>query len=209
MKQEKAIKYLNGVLSCKLQSLASYIFDATPYIIERDFQLWDKLKEIAKRGEEVSRDVAQAIRDLEAPPTPGMRDVSIADINYLSLAYLAPMILKSMQHDLEFLRSGLPLLEDHPSAKELIERLIEEDEADCQEVETLASEVQRQVEEERAARKLRLLEEERKRQEAEEAEKQAKKERLQKAAAAKKAAAAEKAAAEKKESGDAPATDAT
>jgi rubrerythrin len=95
--REELVRRLNFLLSREYNSLIHYIHDANPYVPEEKRPAFRLLEEMIADEQRHAEQLGNLIIQLEGIPQPAPYDVSIADINYLSLDYLARMMIKEKE----------------------------------------------------------------------------------------------------------------
>ena len=131
----RAGEMLNRLLSHKVDSLFKYVLESSPYVGDGDEELLRLVARVACSHNEQARELTRAIVDeLDAVPDPLGHDIGIADLNYLSLRYLLEMLCDYQEHCLEETREYLPDLAAFPASAKIVERLIEQDKRDLDEL---------------------------------------------------------------------------
>lgn len=123
---EKAIDLLNDVLLRKLNSMATYVLEASPHVEESERPLMEEIEAIAETERRHAEEAARRILELEGVPQGGCFDPSVADCNYLSLGYVAQQLLARLEQNIalfEQYRDRCDVLE----AKDFFAMVLEED----------------------------------------------------------------------------------
>ena len=99
--KETAIELLNDAYNAKANSLATYILTAEPYIAPGQEPFFDFVASIAKSDADIAAKLAQAIASLGGTAIHGTPDPFFAELNYLSIDYLASLLRTRMLSQLQ------------------------------------------------------------------------------------------------------------
>ena len=99
--KQTAIALLNAAYNAKANSLAIYILTAEPYIAPGQESLLAFVSNIAKSDTELAEKLCQAITSLGGMAFQTTPDPFFAELNYLSIDYLANLLRTRMQAELQ------------------------------------------------------------------------------------------------------------
>lgn len=125
---ESAIAILNDVLARKLNSPASYVLEASPYVTDADRPILEAITALDEIAQGHAKEAAQIILALEGAPRGGSYDPTVADSNYLSVRYLLGQLLARLEQEIRLFdqyRARCELLE----AKDFLTKVVEDDTA--------------------------------------------------------------------------------
>jgi bacterioferritin (cytochrome b1) len=123
---DRAIEMLNEVLQRKLNSPATYMLEASPYVAEGDTAIVEAIEALRAADRQHAEEAARRILALEGAPYGGSYDASVADSNYLSVRYLLGQLLARLEADIalfEQYRDRCDVLE----AKDFLTLVVEDD----------------------------------------------------------------------------------
>ena len=102
-----SVAALSQIFVWKHNSLAAYITQADPYIAADQNHLLSAVKSIADQDLLLARELDQVLADHGVPAGSPTHDHSLADLNYLSIDYLATVLLKKLQAEADFCKANL------------------------------------------------------------------------------------------------------
>jgi len=100
MTEERAIELMNDVLQRKMNSPASYVLQASPYVTEDDRPVLAEIEALAATTRRHAEEAARRILALEGVPFGGSYDPKVADANYLSVRYLLKQLIAWLGQDI-------------------------------------------------------------------------------------------------------------
>jgi bacterioferritin (cytochrome b1) len=125
--RDELVEKLNALLGREYNSLIRYIRDANPYVPQERASALPLLDRIIAGEGRHAEQLGNLIIQLDGIPQPAPYDVSIADINYLSLDYLADMMINE-KHDLvQQYERLIAQTSDLPDVREALRRNLAEE----------------------------------------------------------------------------------
>jgi len=125
---ERAVEMLNGVLQRKMNSLATYLAEASPYVAKTDRPILEAIQELNASERLHAEEAARLILLFEGVPQSGIYDPSVVESNYLSVRYLLGPLLARLEDDIALFEEYRDQC-DLPEVKELLAQVIEDDSA--------------------------------------------------------------------------------
>ena len=118
--RQQSLQRLNEALSRKYQSLADYIVHAGPYVAPGRESLFEAIRSIVADDHRMADKLADQIEDFEGVPNPRFCQPDYASLNYLSLDYLAGLLIEELEQQIK-------LYDAHqdPADHEVIRRMFE------------------------------------------------------------------------------------
>jgi bacterioferritin (cytochrome b1) len=110
--KDRILTALNAAFSAKYYSLAQYVLDASPYVRPNEEHLLREIRLVAACDRRLADQLALAIEQLEGVPQLTVIDSAVASLNYLSLQYLADVLLQGLEKQLDLFDRGLALIRE-------------------------------------------------------------------------------------------------
>jgi hypothetical protein len=95
------------IFKWKNSSLANYIWQAEPYIDQGCEPLLQIVKEVADEDRRLAANMGQCLEMLGAAPRATPQDPMVAELNYLSIRYLAELLLGELQRQSSLISSAV------------------------------------------------------------------------------------------------------
>ena len=122
--QTELIARLNELLTRSVYSPVSYFFDADPYVVEADRSLIQRLDAMRGQDDRHALMLAGVVEALGEVPEVGAFPLWYRDLNYLSVPWLAQVVLDQLTEDIERIDGCLALLPPAlPAARAALESL--------------------------------------------------------------------------------------
>lgn len=103
----KSTEVLNQIFAWKHNSLAAYITQAEPYIPAGKEPLFAAVREIAAQDREIADSLGRAIEELGQAARIPAYSQSVADLNYLSIDYLASRLLETLKEQASYVQRNI------------------------------------------------------------------------------------------------------
>jgi len=133
---EHAVEMLNELLRRKINSLASYVLDASPYVAAEDRPIMEAVGALSARARRHAQEAARLVLSLEGVPGRETPEPSIVECNYLSLRYLLGLLLERLDEDIAVWRRFRDQCQV-ARAREFLEKVVRDDVADREWLERL------------------------------------------------------------------------
>jgi|GEM_PF-6187748 len=98
--RERILAFLEQAFSWKHNSLAAYIVGAEPYVEPGEEETLKAVQSIAAEDQKTAVQIGQAIESLGGVPRIAPYEPSVAELNYLSISYLAEVLLEKLKKEL-------------------------------------------------------------------------------------------------------------
>jgi bacterioferritin (cytochrome b1) len=125
--RDELVEQLNALLSKEYNSLIRYIRDANPYVPQERASALPLLDQIIAGERRHAEQLGNLIIQLDGIPQPAPYDISIADINYLSLDYLAEMMLNEKQGLVQEYERLIAQTTDFADVRDALKRILAEE----------------------------------------------------------------------------------
>ena len=87
---------LNDVYNLTLNSLATYIVAAEPYVATGQEIILENIQDIAKDNAVLAKEIAGCMRSLDAIPHSSSFNTRMSELNYLSINYLKTVLINEL-----------------------------------------------------------------------------------------------------------------
>jgi len=124
--EERTVEMLNRLLQRKMNSLAAYLAEASPYVAEGDEPIVEAIKALHETERRHAAEAARLILSLEGVPQIGSFDPDVAESNYLSVRYLLGPLLARLESDIALFQQ-LHNQCELPAVREFLARAVAED----------------------------------------------------------------------------------
>jgi len=116
MTREQAIEMLNEAFSRRYNSIAQYLLDARPHVRQGEEPLLHCIKEIAAADRAAADHLAETIEALDGIPQVVPYPHDVAELNYLSLAYLREALMRTLRDEIAAYTPRLAAIQAYPLA---------------------------------------------------------------------------------------------
>jgi hypothetical protein len=116
LRPDPTVSALNGVFNSRYHSLAHYVLDAGSFVPDRDRPLLDCIAGIADWDATQVETVSDLIESLDGIPQIEPVTPEVAELNYLSLRYLARFLVRALEEESARIETILPETRAHLAA---------------------------------------------------------------------------------------------
>lgn len=125
MTREQTIDVLNEAFSRRYNSVAQYLLDARPHVTQGEESLLHCIEEIAAADRAQADHLAEIIEALDGIPQVVPYPHEVAELNYLSLAYLREALMGSIRDEIAAYTPRLAAVQSYPPACDALSTLVQ------------------------------------------------------------------------------------